>query len=300
MSRVVRLFSVYWLCAFITYMVTLFFGAPRFHATLGQFLLNLTLLQDFFDVERLDGAYWTMSVELRFYALALGYLILYRYKKIKISTIAYIWLALSVIHPLVQGNIIVKAIDLFLIFEWSPAFISGMLMAEIYKSKKVNIKNGTAIFICFILSIFHRMIYAKIAMIKYQETFSKPIIVAVMFAVYVIMLLVILGRLKWLNKPYFLYLGIMTYPLYLLHQRIGYIIFNNLMGHYNKYLILAGTITLMITTSFIIVKYIAAPLSKYFEKYLGILINFFPDLRYKSASLETKGIEKISNSISDK
>lgn len=72
------------------------------------------------------------------------------------------------------------------------------------------------------------------------------------------------------------------------------------MGHYNKYLILAGTITLMITTSFIIVKYIAAPLSNYFEKYLGILINFFLDLRYKSASLETKGIEKISNSISDK
>jgi peptidoglycan/LPS O-acetylase OafA/YrhL len=91
-SRVVRLFSVYWLCAFITYMVTVFFGAPRFHATLGQFLFNLTLLQDFFDVERLDGAYWTMSVELRFYALALGYLILYRYKKIKISTIAYIYI----------------------------------------------------------------------------------------------------------------------------------------------------------------------------------------------------------------
>jgi peptidoglycan/LPS O-acetylase OafA/YrhL len=92
-SRVVRLFSVYWLCAFITYMVTLFFGAPRFHATLGQFLFNLTLLQDFFDVERLDGAYWTMSVELRFYALTLDYLILYRYKKIKISTIAYIYMA---------------------------------------------------------------------------------------------------------------------------------------------------------------------------------------------------------------
>ncbi len=299
-SRVVRLFSVYWLCAFITYMVTIFYGAPRFHATFGQFLFNLTLLQDFFDVERLDGAYWTMSVELRFYALALGYLILYRYKKIKISTIAYIWLALSVIYPFVQGNIIVKVIDLFLMFKWSPAFIAGMLMADIYKSKNINLKNGTAIFICFILSTLHRMIYAKMAMIIYQETFSKPIIVAVMFSVYAVMLLVIIGRLKWLNKSYFLYLGIMTYPLYLLHQRIGYIIFNNLMSHYNKYLILAGTITLMITASFIIVKYIAAPFSNYLEKYLGLLIDFFFNLRYKSDSLETKEIEKMSNSISDK
>ena len=52
-SRVVRLFSVYWLCSFITYMTTVFFGAPRFHNTFGQFLFNLTLLQDFFDVDRL-------------------------------------------------------------------------------------------------------------------------------------------------------------------------------------------------------------------------------------------------------
>ncbi|WP_339665383.1 hypothetical protein [Maribacter arcticus] len=185
-------------------------------------------------------------------------------------------------------------------FEWSPAFIAGMLMTEIYNSKKINIKNGTAILICFILSTFHRMIYAKIAIIIYPKTFSKPIIVAVIFAVYAIMLFVILGRLKWLNKPYFLYLGIMTYPLYLLHQRIGYIIFNNLMGHYNKYLILAGTVTLMITASFIIVKYIAGPLFNFIEKYLDILIDFFLDLRYKSTSIETKEIEKMSNSISDK
>ena len=280
-SRVVRLFSVYWLCAFITYIVTVLYGAPRFHATFGQFLFNLTLLQDFFDVKRVDGAYWTMSVELRFYVLAT-------------------WLALSVIYPLVQGHIIVKVIDLFLMFEWSPAFIAGMLMADSYKSNKINIKNGTAIFICFILSTLHRMIYAKMAMIIYQETFSKPIIAAVMFSIYAILLLVVLGRLKWLNKSYFLYLAIITYPLYFEHQRIGYIIFNNLMGNHNKYLILSGTITLMITASFIIVKYIAGPLSNYLEKYLGLIIDFFLNLRYNSASLDTKTIEKMSNSISDK
>ncbi|APQ18220.1 acyltransferase family protein [Maribacter hydrothermalis] len=299
-SRVVRLFSVYWLCAFITFMVTIYFGAPRFHATFGQFLFNLTLLQDFFDVERLDGAYWTMAVELRFYALALAYLILYRYKKIKITTIAYIWLALSIIYPFVQGNIIVRVLNLFLMFEWAPAFIGGILMAEIYKNKKISLKNGSAIFICFILSTFHRMIYAKMAMIIYQETFSKPIIVAVMFSVYAIMLMVILGRLKWLNKPYFLYLGIMTYPLYLLHQRIGYIIFNNLMDHFNKYLILVGTITLMITVSFIIVKYIAGPLSNFLEKYLGLTIDYFLNLKWVSNSLKPNKLENLPSSISDK
>lgn len=72
------------------------------------------------------------------------------------------------------------------------------------------------------------------------------------------------------------------------------------MGDYNKYLILSGTITLMITVSFIILKYIAGPLSNYLEKYLGLIIDFFLNLRYNSASLDTKKIEKMSNSISDK
>jgi peptidoglycan/LPS O-acetylase OafA/YrhL len=144
------------------------------------------------------------------------------------------------------------------------------------------------------------MIYAKMAMIIYQETFSKPVIVAVMFAVYAIMIMVILGRLKWLNKSYFLYLGIMTYPLYLLHQRIGYIIFNNLMGHFNKYLILAGTITLMISVSFIIVKYIAGPLSNFLEKYLGLLIDYFLSIKWVSNSLKSNKLENLPSSISDK
>ena len=257
-------------------------------------------MQDFFDIERLDGAYWTMSVELRLYALALGYLILYRYHKIKITTIAYLWLALSIIFPFVQGNIVVRILDLFLMFEWAPAFIGGMLMAEIYKVKKVSITNGVAIFCCFILSTFHRMIYAKMAMIIYQETFSQVIIVGVMFSVYAIMLMVILGRLKWLNKPYFLYLGIMTYPLYLLHQRIGYIIFNNLMGHFNKYVILAGTITLMITTSYIIVRFIAGPLSNYLEKYLGFIIDYAINLNRKPNIIKTEEIKNIPSRISDK
>ncbi|WP_405381205.1 acyltransferase family protein [Maribacter sp. LLG6340-A2] len=299
-SRVVRLFSVYWLCAFITYLVTIFYGAPRFTATFGQFLFNLTLLQDFFDIERLDGAYWTMSVELRFYALALGYLILYRYKKIKVNTIAYIWLGLTVIYPLVQNIFIFKVLNLFLMFQWSPAFIAGMLMADIYKSKTVNLKNGIAIGICFILSCFHRLIYAKMAMVIYNETFSEPVIFAVMFSAYGIMLLVILGGLKWMNKPYFLYLGIMTYPLYLLHQRIGYIIFNNLMGYMNKYVILIGTITLMITASFIIVRYIAGPLSNFMEKYLGKVIDFILGIKLRSSSLPKSEIENIPSKLSDK
>lgn len=299
-SRVIRIFSVYWLCVFITYLVTIFWGAPRFYATFGQFLFNLTLLQDFFDVKRLDGAYWTMSVELRFYALAMAYLFIYRFRKIKIETIAYIWLALSILFVFAQNNIIARGLNLFLMFEWSPAFIAGMIMAKIYKEKKIHFAYGLTLILCFVLSTYHRYIYLLESMQYYNVEISELIAFLAILAVYLLMLAVTMGKLSWLNKPYFLSLGIMTYPLYLLHQRIGYIIFNNLMDHVNKYVILASTITLMVTLSFIIIRYIAGPLSNLLEKYLGSFIDYILDIKWKTSTLEKKEIKNISSQMSNK
>lgn len=299
-SRVIRIFSVYWLCVFITYMVTIFFGAPRFSATFGQFLFNLTLLQDFFDVKRLDGAYWTMSVELRFYALAMTYLFIYKFRKIKIETIAYVWLALSIVFVFVQNNFFARVLDLFLMFEWSPAFIAGMIMAKIYKEKKIYFSYSLTLTLCFFLSTYHRYIYLLESMQYYDVEISTTIAFLAILFVYLLMLAVTMGKLSWLNKPYFLSLGIMTYPLYLLHQRIGYIIFNNLMDYINKYVILAGTISVMIVASFIIVKYIAGPLSNFIEKYLVIAIDYCLGIKWKTKSLKTKEIQNIPSRLSDK
>ncbi|MGB3143269.1 MAG: acyltransferase [Maribacter sp.] len=292
-SRVMRIFSVYWLCVFITYIVTILFGAPRFTVTFGQFLFNLTLLQDFFDVQRLDGAYWTMSVELRFYALAMVYLFVYKFRKIKIETIAYIWLALSIVFVFFQNTFFAKVLDLFLMFEWSPAFISGIMMAQIYTSKKFRFSQGITIFLCFLLSAYHRYLYLLISMEYYQVQISETIAFLAILAIYLLMLAVTLGKLSWLNKPYFLSLGIMTYPLYLLHQRIGYIIFNNFMDHVNKYVILTGTILLMISLSYIIVKWVAGPLSNFLDKVLIKFINGILKIKWISNPLINKKLREL-------
>ncbi|WP_419214154.1 acyltransferase family protein [Maribacter sp. X9] len=291
-SRVMRIFSVYWLCVFITYVVTILFGAPRFTVTFGQFLFNLTLLQDFFDIKRLDGAYWTMSVELRFYALAMAYLFIYKFRKIRLETISYTWLALSTLFVFAQNNIIAKVLDLFLMFEWSPAFIAGIVMAKIYTSKKLRLSQGVTILLCFVLSAYHRYIYLLESMEYYHVDLSETIAFFAILSIYLIMLAVTMGKLSWLNKPYFWHLGIMTYPLYLLHQRIGYIIFNNLMGHVNKYLILSGTIILMISLSFIIVKWVSAPLSNFLDKVLMKFIHHIEGIKWLSNPIIIKKLRK--------
>lgn len=273
-SRIVRIFSVYWLCVGITYIITIAYGAPRFTASFSQLFLNLMLLQDFLGVPPLDGAYWTMSLEVRFYCLAMAYLFVCRFKRIRIINLVHWWLGLSILYPFVQDFFLVKVIDLFLMFKWSSTFCAGIIMGGIFKSKKLDTSKIIGLIVCFSLSIYHRLLYVEESRLYFQTHLSDTIVVLVMLAVYLLMLSVVLGKLQWLNKPYFLTFGLLTYPLYLLHQRIGYIIFNNLMHSVNRYILLLGTVLIMLLASFLIVRWIAPWTTKVLEKVFGSLLGY--------------------------
>ena len=264
-SRVLRIFSVYWICVLITYLVIVFFGAPRFHATLVQFLANLTLMHDLLNIESIDGVYWTMVVEVKFYLLSVLYLASKKYRDIKIEHCAYLWLALSILYVFFKSSSIMYFANVFLIFEWAPAFIAGMLLAKIYKTKRINTIDTISLLTCVGLSMYHRLIYIQKAMVHFNTEASIPMVLFLIFLMYLIVFLVVQNKLKFLNKPFFLYLGILTYPLYLLHQYIGYIIFNNLMDYVNKYVLLSGTILFMLALSYSLNRWIEAPLTKYLD-----------------------------------
>ncbi|HET7776717.1 MAG TPA: hypothetical protein VFK74_10140 [Azospira sp.] len=63
------------------------------------------------------------------------------------------------------------------------------------------------------------------------------------------MFLVALGRTGFLGRRPWLTLGALTYPLYLLHQNIGYMIFNAWYPLVDPHLLLWGTVVLMLLAS---------------------------------------------------
>lgn len=68
-SRIARLYPAFWVCCTITFVVILSFGGDRFSANPAQFFLNMTMLNEFFNVKSIDGVYWSLAVELKFYFL---------------------------------------------------------------------------------------------------------------------------------------------------------------------------------------------------------------------------------------
>ncbi|MBK9951140.1 MAG: acyltransferase [Candidatus Competibacteraceae bacterium] len=64
-SRFARLYPAFWAGLFVTCSISSLFGSK--HYTINQILANLTLLNDYLGFENVDGVYWTLQVELKFY-----------------------------------------------------------------------------------------------------------------------------------------------------------------------------------------------------------------------------------------
>lgn len=65
-SRISRLYPIYWISVLFTFIVIILFGAPRYNADIKQFIFNLTMFQNYLKVESMDTVYWTLYIEMVF------------------------------------------------------------------------------------------------------------------------------------------------------------------------------------------------------------------------------------------
>lgn len=271
-SRVSRLYPAYWLCLIITSVVILFYGAPNFKISHFQIGINASMFQSFFNVKNIDGAYWSLGVELKFYILIGLYLLIKKYREISIYHVIYFWLLLMIPYLILKDSTTFKYINHLLIIRWSPYFIAGILYYQIYSSR-INIKDVFLAVICLGLSIYLGIEQIQNLEEHYHVSFSPTIISLIIFTSYALMFIVSIGGMQFINSKNLLKLGILTYPLYLLHQNIGYIIFNNFNKMVDKYLLLFLTITLMLIISYIIHRVVEKPLSYLIKTKLTSLIS---------------------------
>jgi peptidoglycan/LPS O-acetylase OafA/YrhL len=72
-KRILRIYPAYWLSVPLAAFVVFWIWGTQF--TAREVLVNLTLLQDVFGVRPAEGVYWTLLVELAFYALCVVLLV---------------------------------------------------------------------------------------------------------------------------------------------------------------------------------------------------------------------------------
>jgi peptidoglycan/LPS O-acetylase OafA/YrhL len=253
-SRIVRLYPAFWICCTITFVVTLMMGAPRYTVSFSQYLVNMTMTSGFLGVESIDGVYWSLFIELRFYSLVCLVLALGQIDRSEI--LITIWLLTSMvlvirpIYPLYD----------WLIIDYSAYFIAGATFFAIW-SKGLSIARLCVIIISLALAL-HQTIAA---MPNYEKWFQTPInnsiVAAIIIAFFSLMLAISLKYTHSFGRRQWLLAGAITYPLYLLHQNIGFMIFNAVYPAVDSHIIFWGTITLAIGAAFAVHVWVEKPVT---------------------------------------
>lgn len=250
-SRFTRLYPAYWLSLTLTFLVIVFFGSPRFSATINQFLSNLTMFQNYLRIESIEGVYWSLFIELKFYMIMALFLFIRRFRNINFDYLVIVWLSLTVLNLFIVESPVFKVLNYLMMFNWSSYFIGGILFFQIYKNGN-SLNRAILLLISFVVSIYIANLRLEGLETRFNSEFSSIIVSVVIGVFYALMYLVSTDKLKAINSPNLVKIGMLTYPLYLIHQFVGYIIFNNLSPYFNKYVILVSTLSFMILIAYLI------------------------------------------------
>jgi peptidoglycan/LPS O-acetylase OafA/YrhL len=246
-GRIARLWPTFVLCATITAIVLSLFPVPTLAPpTLSQWLAHLVIVSRALGQPFLDGAYWTIVYEIVFYGWvflfsALGLFDRY-WRRILLA-----WLALSAGNELLVGS---GAIQKLFITEYSGFFGFGLCLFKLRAQARREdflVLSAAAIWACAAPFVTEPLFFETYALARSDLglMLMGPLSLAAVVAA------VFLPACP-LSPKLAVTLGGLTYPLYLLHQNIGYAIFANFADDANRWLVLTGLIAVLAGISFAI------------------------------------------------
>jgi peptidoglycan/LPS O-acetylase OafA/YrhL len=217
-SRVARLYPALWLAAPLTALVALAGQVQDFHVTPGQLLANLTLLPQWFGVPYVDGVYWSLAVELQFYLLVA--LALVARQLHTIEPWLGVWLLLALLDDLRP----MYALERWLVVAWAPFFVAGVCCHLIHCRGPSAMRWG-------LLAASYGLALVA-ATTRHELTIAPgpahpadlPVAITVVSLFFLAFLLIALRRWQLRGGAWVAVGGALTYPVYLLHQNIGYVL----------------------------------------------------------------------------
>jgi peptidoglycan/LPS O-acetylase OafA/YrhL len=274
-SRIVRLYPAFWACCTLTFVLTLAIGAPHFFTNWREYLVNMTLLGGFVGVPPMDGVYWSLFVEMRFYVLVALLLIIRRIHQAQLFL--SLWLALAIVYEIFNIH---HLNDVFIV-EYAAYFIAGSVFYLIW-SQGLTLSRILLIAVSWVLALKISVEALADTNKHFNTIMNEWIVGSIISLFFVVMLLVALRKTGSFGRRQWLAAGALTYPFYLLHQKIGFMVFNLAYPAVNPHLLFWGMLLAALLTSYavnvLIEKKLARPMKK-------LLTGTFDSIEQKLLSL---------------
>lgn len=215
-----RLWPCYVISILLTSVIVHIFPLPERMSTWKDLLLNLFFVNGFIDTAYVDGAHWYLTTLISI-LLVIGIA-----KKLKLDKTPYFYIAWNVVYFLI----------LKLEIPYIPTLIGGLYIGY------VNI----GVFLGFVLSVRGRherspktwipwLLEFAVGIVMLAYSLGKMTVLITIFAA-AILTLCILEKLNIFENKFLLFIGSISYPLYLCHQNLIYEIeyhLESLIGTYS-------------------------------------------------------------------
>ncbi len=206
-SRALRLYPTFWAALAVTFAVVGVFGLPDRAVSPLDALLNLTMIPASLGAHAVDAVYWTLERELRFY----GFVLLILALGLRRYAVHALLLAVAVQTVDAVSHRVPHLVADLLNVHWAHLFACGALLAR--SRRAPSWKTAGLLALCIA---------------------SSRLVGKVPFAYGAVAV-----ALVWLaTRPFIgararplIFLGKISYPLYLVHQYVGYVVMRVLYAH---------------------------------------------------------------------
>ncbi|MFB9949696.1 acyltransferase family protein [Rhizobium puerariae] len=246
-GRVARLWPMFVVCATMTAVVLTVWPVPTIDPpTVKQWLAHVVIISRGLGQPFLDGAYWTIAYEIIFYAwvfLAIATGLFERGWRLAVMA----WLAVSVLNEAVIGS---GALQKLLITEYSGYFAFGL---SLYKAQQCfSVRNILVLGLSACWAIATPFLTEPDFVTMYGLNRSVTGLAMVgPVALAAVAFCAMTPSLR-ISPALAIGLGGLTYPLYLLHQNIGYAVFARFGTGQNRWSVAAVLIAILLLVSWAI------------------------------------------------
>lgn len=212
--RFVRLFPVFWVAVLVTFTVMAWCPLPGQETTSTEALLNLTMIPAILRARLVDGVYWSLQTELFFYA---AMLVLARCGLLKnLTATLTVWL---IVATMVQGALSLGA---------SQTAVAPVLTKLLTLLSLDYIHLFAIGMVCYRAWQRQRFTYGELALVAacvvwrgwFDDTWQVALLVAALAA----LLWIAVRGTHFLQAKWLIFVGTISYSLYLTHQNVGYVI----------------------------------------------------------------------------
>lgn len=203
-NRFARLYPAYVTAMLLTLGIEYLGKASQLLIGPGAILANVTMLQGFAFLPEVDGAYWTLTVEIAFYFCMIA---LWKWAGLRrLEPVLAAWLGLRWLYGFWPD--MPERIVMLFVLRYVPFFIIGMLAYRVWAGRR---------------SWGQQAPYTALALLSVasMDSWDVALMACILVAAFAGL---IGGRLRFIALRPLVWMGGISYSFYLIHQHVGFVV----------------------------------------------------------------------------